>query len=186
MESTPSTSRNVTRRAAATTTTTTATTENDSTSYQRRKILGVDVLWQAPPSHTPTRGILLVAHGCWKHNYDWFPPTPNDGGSCPECTGFPEEAAIVRTARHDFGLVVVAVSPKGDCWKKKRGYEIVPVLKQLAEEFSSNDQALPILAFGASVGGGFVGDQLVAVMEQLERPLAGLIALCSRPQGKSV
>ena len=147
---------------------------------QRLNISGVDVLLQAPPSQP--KGLLFLGHGCNHKNIEFFPPTQKDG-VCPDCIGMPEEMAIVRIALQHFQLVVAAFSSQGSCWKRKDADRVAPALKQIVDmyEQKSSINPLPILAFGASMGGDFVGTHLSMAMQQLGRPLTGFIAAIGEP-----
>jgi hypothetical protein len=108
-----------------------------------------NVLYQRPQS-API-GTLFVAHGCSHSATDWWPRS----AACPTCLGLPEEVAIVRSALMR-GYVVIAMSSTdrdSKCWSAKRdGPSVARVLT--TETWAA---ARPLLAFGASSGGSFVG-----------------------------
>jgi hypothetical protein len=113
---------------------------------------GIDVLWAASSRSDPC-GILFVAHGCNHAHTDWF--------VCQQgCLGLPEEVAIVNLAL-ERNLVVVAVSSKNrhsKCWNPEvDGPRVATVLQKIPDKYAPvSSSPLPIWAFGASSGGGFV------------------------------
>ncbi|KAL3945072.1 MAG: hypothetical protein SGBAC_000863 [Bacillariaceae sp.] len=113
---------------------------------------GIDVLWAAPSRSYPS-GMLFVAHGCNHAHTDWF--------VCQQgCLGLPEEMAIVNLAL-ERNLVVVAVSSKNrhsKCWNPEvDGPRAAKVLQKISDKYVPvSSSPLPIWAFGASSGGGFV------------------------------
>ncbi|CAB9524171.1 expressed unknown protein [Seminavis robusta] len=157
--------------------------KEETSSVQRREIGGVSVLMERPAN---PKGILFVAHGCHHNAEDWWPSTPD---VCPECIGLPEELAIVKMAL-EFELAVVAVSSDdrvSKCWSGTDGPIVAKVLTALEEEILETDQEskVPILAFGASSGGGFVGRKLIKSMRKLGRDLDGFIAQIAAPDSRS-
>jgi len=157
---------------------------------ERKTIQDVDVLFQRPLGGL-CKGILFVGHGCSHSHTDWFPRT---NGVCPECLGLPEEMAIVKLALTEYQFGVVAISSKNrerKCWTIADGERVAPVLKEVAEIMaptSTGDEKqpqVPIVAFGASSGGNFVGATLPDSMEDVHRPLEGYIAQISAPNPRT-
>ena len=175
---------------------------------ERTEILGVDVLLQRPSStkdHPLPKGIFFVGHGCSHSNTDFWPSTPE---TCPECLGLPEEMAIVDMALREFHFVVVAISSlnrDSKCWSVSEGDRVAQVLGTLHTQLlqsserstsssgSSRIHTIPILAFGASSGGNFVGSGLVESMEEDDsntnikptKSLDGFIAQIAAPDPRS-
>lgn len=159
---------------------------------ERQEILGVDVLMAYPHDPVP-KGILFVGHGCSHSNTDFFAPTADD--TCPECIGLPEELAIVEMAVHKFDLAVVAISSQNrdsKCWAHGDGERVAKVLGNVYAKFEKEANSggtgprIPVLAFGASSGGGFVGSALVESMEDTEaKQLDGYISQIAAPEPRA-
>lgn len=167
----------------------------------RELLHGVEVLWQAPGNQegeedaAQSCGILVVLHGCHHSATDFW---SNDSAAvCQgECLGLPEERAIVQMGL-ERRLIVVALSSqnrKSKCWKPHRDNEpVAKVLMELQQRWSGggattdkpNNQGtppstlLPIIAFGASSGGGLV-TQLDAALEAAGGRLDAFIAEIAR------
>lgn len=110
---------------------------------------GVNVLWVAPESNSPS-GILFVAHGCSHSHTDFF-------SFCDNCLGLAEEVAIVDIGLN-HNLVVVAISSidrNSKCWQPTHdGPRVANVLTNISKRYQKHN--MPIYAFGASSGGAFV------------------------------
>jgi hypothetical protein len=124
------------------------------------EIDGAEFFWQLPPDSYP-KAILFLAHGCSHSMTDWFPQS----SACPDCIGLPEEMAIVKLSLEKLQVMVVAMSSldrKGSkCWSWNDGPVVAKMLLALSAYFG-----VPVLAFGASSGGGFVSSILPKAMEQ--------------------
>jgi hypothetical protein len=154
---------------------------NSNPVVHTEEIHGVDVLWAIPHTKRPC-GIFLVAHGCSHSHTDFF-------STCDGCLGLPEERAIVQTAL-TLNLAVVAISSQNrhtKCWKSSEdGPRAAKVLKEFSNRFSpslssssssssSAKEPIPIYAFGASSGGGFVS-QLGPYLEAEQLVLNGFLS----------
>jgi len=154
-----------------------------SSPLERMNIEGIDVLLQRP-TNNPPKGILFLGHGCSHSHTDFWPPTPP---TCSDCLGLPEEMAIVDMARNEYQFVVVAISSQdrgSKCWSGMDGERVAKVLAsmhdQLQQEFVG--VKIPLLAFGASSGGSFVGNVLPKAMTATEvKKLDGFIAQIAAP-----
>lgn len=136
----------------------------------------VDVLVHTPDKKP--KGIIFLAHGCSHSHTDFWPSTPV---VCPQCLGLPEERAIVKIAREEFDLVVVAMSSlnrMSKCWSPNDETRVAQVLSDIAQQYS---QKLPIFAFGASSGGSFVGRNLFSRIREKGLTLNGYIAQIAAP-----
>jgi hypothetical protein len=123
-------------------------------------INGTEFVWQLPPESHP-KAILFLAHGCGHAMTDWFPQSP----ACPDCIGLPEEMAIVKLALETLQIMVVAMSSLDrtgfKCWSWHDAPDVAKVLLAVKVYFG-----LPLLAFGASSGGGFVSSILPREIEE--------------------
>ncbi|KAI7843770.1 hypothetical protein COHA_002668 [Chlorella ohadii] len=120
-----------------------------------QNISDLEVLWELPPAPL---GVLFLAHGCSHSGSDFWPKS----GRCMHCLGLPEEMRV-RQAALRRGYAVVAVSSHNRetmCWHntgadRSEDLKRVPgILKQVVAEERLGQ--LPLFAFGASSGGGFV------------------------------
>jgi hypothetical protein len=140
----------------------------------------IDILWQGTETGK-IRGILWVGHGCSHSHTDFWSADPT---TCPDCLGLPEERAIVQLAL-EYEFVVVATSSQNrgsKCWSPEDFPIVSQVLVTLQRRWGnvvssssclldSSNQTIssnfpPILAFGASSGGGFVETHLARHLEQ--------------------
>ncbi|KAI7843771.1 hypothetical protein COHA_002669 [Chlorella ohadii] len=149
-----------------------------------QNISELETLWEVPPLPT---GVLFVAHGCNHAAADFWPPSER----CPHCTGLPQER-LVRLAALARGYAVVAISSmdrEKQCWHntqadKSEDVQVVflpschaaqrvpGILKQVVAEERLGQ--LPLFAFGASSGGGFVL-RLAQAMPEVQGIIAQIV-----------
>ncbi|KAG1674120.1 hypothetical protein FOA52_015750 [Chlamydomonas sp. UWO 241] len=120
-------------------------------------IAGAEVVWEKPSN---PKGVLFVAHGCNHGAVDFW----HSSRDCPSCTGLPEEMNITRAAL-SRGYAVVAISSQdrtdSRCWSLP-GMESdmgdIDVVQKALQRLLKRERLanLPLYAFGASSGGGFV------------------------------
>jgi len=105
-------------------------------------------------------------------------------GYLRQLVGLPEERAIVSIAL-EMKLALVAMSssnrrPKR--WSSADGPIVAQVLPRLHQKWATGAERLPIIEFGASSGGFFVGSALVAAMKDTSMKfLDGFVAQIAAP-----
>jgi len=111
---------------------------------------GTEFVWQQPRE---VKGIIFLAHGCSHAATDWF----DKSAACPLCIGLPEERRIVRAALA-AGYVALAVSSQdrafSRCWSEDDVEPVVRILAHIRHQLGLG--SLPVVALGASSGGGFL------------------------------
>eukprot|EP01026_Neomeris_dumetosa_P020694 TRINITY_DN1833_c0_g1_i1.p1 TRINITY_DN1833_c0_g1~~TRINITY_DN1833_c0_g1_i1.p1 ORF type:complete len:473 (-),score=22.30 TRINITY_DN1833_c0_g1_i1:748-2166(-) len=133
--------------------------QNDNKFFIRKKIEGLDVLYEIPQNQDPI-GILFLAHGCNRRATDFWPKSE----LCPDCIGQPEGMKI-RKISHQMGYVFIGISSSNSvtkCWDvntiqdtySQDAQSVKLILNQLRDENGWN--SLMLYAMGSSSGGKFV------------------------------
>jgi len=126
----------------------------------------IETVWQRPHAELP-RGVFFIAHGCQHQGTDIFSDVGHDGWRFAECEqsnfgkclGLPEEIRL-RDAARSRGYVVMAVSGgRGlkSCWNMERDLARVDAAIRHVKAAEGLREDAPVLAYGASSGGAFVG-----------------------------
>ena len=113
------------------------------------------------PDNIPAKsasGVIFFAHGCSHSATDFFASS----SSCPQCLGLPEERNLIKFFLSHKYIVITISSQNRDhkCWNPMADtrpvQEVISVFKR---EYGI--EQLPVYAFGASSGGGFVGSFII-------------------------
>lgn len=131
----------------------------------------VETMWQRPRG-TP-RGLFFMAHGCNHQGTDFFSNVGLDGYVLTECgtsnfgkcLGLPEEVRLRQVAR-SRGYVAMSVSGGSgsqSCWSMARDAARVREAVEFVLRAEGLPADAPVLATGASSGGGFMGQLALPV-----------------------